>query len=395
MDVIPAGLFWFSLLLGQLGGIPIGGGVNLYLQDIALLVLILIAAVRMGFVQKLVHLRLFRPIALFTVIGIASLAVNGSVYPPTVLVKGSLHLLRWIAYSAMYGVVVLSPLSFGFWIGWLVSFGIGLSAIGLAQILWYPDLRNLWYLGWDPHYYRVFATLLDPNYVGILLVLAIVATSYGAWRYRYWRVWLALATGVMAIALLLTYSRSSYLALLAGMGTAIIRWRLWKAGFITIMIVLIAIVYIPKPGGDTLALDRYDSTVSRVQNWAQTIRRIGERPVFGYGFNVVPFLENEEATGLPGRRGAGIDSSLLFVGVTTGLIGLMSYLWLIVRQVDVALRIKDRALGTMYIATWMALVVHSIFVNSLFYPWVMAWMWTLSGIMARQITSDTSRGVPG
>ena len=53
----------------------------------------------------------------------------------------------------------------------------------------YPDLRNLWYLGWDPHYYRVFATLLDPNYVGILLVLTIFVWIYIWVNNKKLRIW--------------------------------------------------------------------------------------------------------------------------------------------------------------------------------------------------------------
>lgn len=375
---------WLTLLLGQLGGIPLGGGVNLYLQDIALTGLIVVAVLRYGLLHKFVRFRLFRPIALFVLLGIISLLANYSQYTALVIGKGSLYLLRWVAYAAMYAVVAASPLPSRFWIGWLASFGIGLSAIGLLQFVWYPDLRNLWYLGWDPHYYRVFATLLDPNYVGILLVLALCVLGYCYERFPRMRVWISIASGVMALALLLTYSRSSYLAFLAGFVVVIIRSGRWKVGLFLTLCVLLAIVYVPKPGGDTLALDRYDSTVARVQNWGQTIVRIAERPVFGFGFNVVPFLGMEEASALPGRRGAGIDSSILFVGVTTGLMGLMGYLWLIVEQVKYALVSRDRALATAYIATLTALGVHSLFVNSLFYPWVTIWMWVLVGVMERE-----------
>lgn len=379
-------LLWVTLLLGQLGAIPIGGGVILYAQDIALVFMIVVAVVRYNLFAKLRDLRLIRPIALFAGLGIISLLVNSVHYPSWVVVKGSLYLFRWIVYAGMYGVIIVSPLTKKFWIWWLGSFGIALSALGLVQFFVYPDLRNLWYLGWDPHYYRVFATLLDPNYVGILLVLTIFL-----WIYLFfiasnkWRVWIGSGIAIATVALLLTYSRGSYLAFLAGMGTAIALLGRWKQGVMVGLVFLLAIVYIPKPGGETLSLDRYDSTISRVQNWGQTITRIAQRPVFGYGFNVVPFLGRDENTALPGRSGAGVDSSILFVGVTTGIAGLVGYLWLVLQQIKPAFVSKRTPLHVVYVSSFAAVLVHSLFVNSLFYPWVMVWMWVLVGVVEKTI----------
>lgn len=385
-------LLWIALLLGQLGAMPLGGGVNLYLQDIALCLLILVAAVRYKLFTKLLEFRLARPIALFVGLGVLSLVINALQYPAVVIGKGSLYLIRWMVYAGMYGVIIVSPLTKKFWIWWLGSFGIALSAIGLTQFILYPDLRNLWYLGWDPHYYRVFATLLDPNYVGILLVLTIFVWVYLAVRHKKWRLWFVPFFIVAGVALILTYSRSSYLALLGGTASAVIFLKQWKAGLFLALTFLVVIVYIPKPGGDTLSLDRYDSSVARIQNWGQTISRISERPVFGYGFNVVPFLEKSEASALPGRSGAGIDSSVLFVAVTTGLVGLAGYLWLLGSQIMIANRSKETAFKILMYASLTAVDLHSLFVNSLFYPWVMVWMWVLVGIVEKKLDPRSGRG---
>lgn len=360
---------WLCLLFGQLGAIPLGDGVILYLQDIALSLMIFVAIVRHGLLEKFRRFRLFRPIAFFAVLGVVSLIANISYYPSWVIGKGSLYLIRWTVYAFAYGMVLVSSFSARFWLWWLTSFGVALSAIGLVQFVWYPDLRNLWYLGWDPHYYRVFATLLDPNYVGILLVLTFFVLAFMFVRYVRFRIWVVLLMGMVGLALLLTYSRSSYLAFLAGVGAAIVLLKRWKEGLFLVLLFLLAVVYIPKPGGDTLSLDRYDSTLSRIQNWGQTIARIGERPIFGYGFNARPFLS-----------GAGIDSSVLFVAATTGIVGLVSYLWLIIAQVRLALRSKNTHFKMLVISSVSAVLVHSLFVNSLFYPWVMIWMWVLIGV---------------
>ena len=145
---------------------------------------------------------------------------------------------------------------------------------------------------------------------------------------------------------------------------------------------LVAIVYSPKPGGDTLSLDRYDSSVARIQNWGQTITRIRERPVFGYGFNVVPFLDKEAASALPGQKWCGIDSSILLLRQRRELSDSPATFWLMGNQLALA-RSKDSALTMILYASMTAIAVHSLFLNSLFYPWVMVWMWVLLGTIEK------------
>jgi O-antigen ligase len=191
-------------------------------------------------------------------------------------------------------------------------------------------------------------------------------------------------------ALLLTYSRSSYLGFLAAIGTWIVIRKKWKVGLVGLLLFLVAIVYLPR-SGEALSLDRFDSTVSRLANWSESVQRIAQKPILGYGFNVLPFLQQESS--VSSKAGAGIDNSFLFVGVTTGLVGLIAYGWLLWSMIGVgkrALRAKKTSiLGTAYLATLIALVVDSMFVNSLFYPWVMVWVWILTG--AVEGISDPSR----
>lgn len=363
-------VFFGSLLLGQLGAIHLSEGITVYAHDSILLLLIITVFFRRGMIGKLPRLILFRPILIFIFAASVSLLVNVGSYDGWIIRAGSLYLLRWSVYTFLYAIVVFEILPWSLWLWGLAGLGTILAVLGLIQFVWYPDLRNLWYLGWDPHYYRVFATLLDPNYVGILLVLTLFVLSYMLVRYARWRAWITVVMGMVGIALILTFSRSSYLALLAGLCTAVILVKQWrKKGLFLVLLFLLFIVYIPKPGGDTLSLDRYDSTVSRLQNWQQTVMEITKRPVFGFGFNVLPFLSR-----------SGIDSSFLFVGVTAGIVGLVGYLWLIFALAGLALRSRDRQFKILILSSMSALFVHSLFVNSLFYPWVMIWIWVLAGV---------------
>ena len=383
-------LFLVSLLLGQLAGISVAQGVTLYLHDFAA-VAILVYGILTGAIRRsMTGSRLVKSIVAFTIVGVLSLLVNASLVPTTALWKGSLYLLRWVVYAGVYFALAGSLVSSVFLLRGLFLLGTGLAVAGLFQFVFYPDLRNLMYLGWDPHYYRVFSTLFDPNFSGILFVLTLIVGVYLFLQKK--SIWTIGGIGITMTALLLTYSRSSYLGFLAAIGTWIVIRRKWKVGLFGLLLFLVAIVYLPRPGREALSLDRFDSTVSRLANWRQSVQRISQKPMVGYGFNVLPFLREESS--VSSKAGAGIDNSFLFVGVTTGLVGLIAYGWLLCSMIGVGNRAliakKTSILGTAYLATLVALVVDSMFVNSLFYPWVMVWVWILTGVV--EVTSDTSRG---
>ena len=102
-------------------------------------------------------------------------------------------------------------LDVNFWLRGLYGVGIGFGILGLMQFFLYPDLRNLMYLGWDPHYYRLFSTLLDPNFVGIILVLTLIL-GCGLWKKKQKNFFLMIGQLIGFVSLLLTYSRSSYVS---------------------------------------------------------------------------------------------------------------------------------------------------------------------------------------
>ena len=66
------------------------------------------------------------------------------------------------------------------------------------------------------------------------------------------------------------------------------------------------------------------------------------------------------------RSGAGIDNSLLFVGATTGLIGLGAYLWLLAEMMKMGLspyHKKYMGIKTMYLVSLGTVLVGSLFIN--------------------------------
>ncbi len=172
----------------------------------------------------------------------------------------------------------------------------------------------------------------------------------------------------------MTYSRSSYAAFGVAAVYLAIRMKQWKVMFA--LVVFTGLVFIiPRTSGNTLSLLRPDSTLARVGNWQESINLIVKAPVFGYGFDTLRFLAPASGV-IPSKAAAGLDSSILFILATTGIVGLCAYLFLITSMI----RADTRALGPVFAASISALLVHSLFVNSLFYPWVMIWIWILAGV---------------
>lgn len=375
-------LFLASLLLGQLGGIPVYSGVVVYIHDILLVILLVEGFVQYAMRGKLVRPKLFAAIALFAGLAVLSLLANSGVFPLFSLELSSLYLLRWVFYAMLYVLVVQEFVAPAFWLWGLYATGVGLGALGLAQFFLYPDLRNLSYLGWDPHYYRLFSTFLDPNFTGIYIVLTLFLGMY-LWQERKMRIWVAGGQIVAFVSLLLTYSRSSFLALVGGFALIALLKKQWM--IILVVLAFIAVVILlPKTPGSTLNLLRTDSTFARVGNWQEGVNLMSWAPILGHGFDTLRYLSAESGDVIS-KSASGLDSSILFVGATTGILGLGAFGYLIWRMVAAGralLKNKKMAhLGIMFLSMLVALGIDSVFINSAFYPWILIWFWILAGVV--------------
>lgn len=353
-----------ALLFGQLAGVTILPGVVMYVHDMVLLVLL---SIRFWKIKHFVRPRLFGPIVLFSVVGLLSLFFALFKFTPWQVGQGSLYLLRWIAYASVYMILAQETTQGLFFLRGLFFTGSAFSVLGLLQYILYPNLRNLWYLGWDPHYFRLFSTFLDPNYAGLFIVLTIFLGLHI--NKRLWPVQI-----INLLALYLTYSRGSYLAFASGVVIWIVMKKQWK--WLFGLPVFAVLILLPKPGGDTLRLTRVDSTVSRVENWQEATKLCMKSPLIGYGFNTLRFIPRTGETEITSHAAAGVDNSFLFLLVTTGFVGLVSYLWLLWSM---------RSSSPLYWAAMTTTLVHSMFTNSLFYPWILLWWWIIAG------TSRSSR----
>ena len=383
---------WLLLLLlislppGHLTRFEAGNGVALYPQDLVAAAMLLWSVVR-RFRGRRLRPELLQPVLLFTAAALLSLIFAAS-HSLTQLLIGKLYLLRWLAYAGIYffaldfrssgkKIKVLNR-QYGIREALILS-GLALTVFGLAQYLLVPDLTQLKWLGWDDHFYRLVGTLLDPGFTGVMLIL----TLFLGLEVKLGKLVKFLAVGLPLVALPLTYSRASYLALFAAGLVYLLAKKKAKIALGAGAIFLLALLLLPRPGGEGVNLTRLYSITSRLESWRNALVIASDHPIFGVGFNLLRYAQRDygwlDEDWQTSHGGAGIENSYLFVLATTGIVGLAVYLNLLVRM----FMLGKRALGRgkiprpAILASLTAVSVSALFNNTWFYPWIMAWIWLL------------------
>lgn len=342
--------------------------------------------------KKKVEAKLARPIAAFVAVSALSLIVNAKNLPPSEFVNASLYLVRWIFYAVVYFVVLSFNKTF------IAKLKIVLAAAGsivvaggYMQYFFYPDLRNLRYLGWDEHLYRMFGSFLDPNFAGAFFVLFFffllaLLKRYGP-RPRNRTTLIGICI-LSLLAVFLTYSRSALLMLLVSFSLFLILIQKKRWILLFLLAFAIAIFVLPKSfkteGTNVL---RVASSKARIESVARGLQIFSNNPLLGVGFNAYRFAQHRYGF-LTDRdlslthAGAGVENSFVFVLATTGIVGFVSYaylLWSIIKG--------TYKQGNMFSATTTAsiggMLISALFINSLFYPPLMLWLWILIGITER------------
>lgn len=330
-------LLFVSMAFGELQRLP---GLPLYLHDLILISLLLINRRR---------LRLFRPVLWFGLVAIISLIGAAFKMPLNQVLTGSLYLARFLAYSLLINLTV-KPV-------YLIWFSSLIAGFGLIQYLLVPDTRWLLALNWDEHYYRLLSTLLDPNFTGIILVLGLILIYFYRPKARG-------LYGLHLAALWLTYSRSSYLALFSALAVLAVLKKKFKLILLAVAFAA-SLLLLPRPGGEGVKLERIMSVKQRLSNYRLGLEFWRQSPVFGLGFNTLRYFRDNQAS----HSASGLDSSLIFVLVTSGVVGLLVYLNLLRSLWQKSLVLK---------VTLVALLVHSLFVNSLLYSFSLIWLFSLA-----------------
>lgn len=430
-----------SLITGQLLRLPLPGqGGGLLLSDVAT-VLVLFAAVRKWMIgsRNKNHESRIKNYALFIILYSLFIFVLWSLF--TLIIQWSnlgphnflIAFLYWLRLSANLLLLpaLLSLLrDRGIWtftqktLFWTIAV---LVIGGLFQRLFFPDLHVS---GFDPHEGRLFSSWLDPNLFGGFLVLAIfwlsaqvvgrvtiplrqgyegqgrgaapAEASREGWKPSAGPALAFIVAALLALAL--TESRSSFLAL-AGTSLLItpllilffhhvsikIRLGLIISGLVGIVIVALGIgFFLPERLTGLLTVD--ETAQLRVDSLTSAWQLFIQHPWLGVGAGAYQFAARDEGFiqdfSLHSRAGA--DNSLLTLAVTTGIPGVILFLlpWAAITSLGVRQALQGSAQALGVVASFLALLLHSQFVNSFLYSHLLI---TLIIIVALQMTNDKIR----
>jgi len=293
---------------------------------------------------------------------------------------GGLYLLRLFVYTSLFVIAwnISTNKNFSKTIfNSLIVITSAVALFGFIQYFFYPDARNFTIWGWDDHLYRLFSTFLDPGFTSIILVFGFLATLVKYWGEKDKRILFVLVVLLLAIAL--TYSRAGYLALIGGSFISFFLGKNLKKFLLFFGVFLLIIVFLPRPGGEGVKLERTASVILRIEDYQDTLTIFRESPLLGVGYNNMCYARAKYLgkIDLDSHACSGSASSLLLILATTGVVGFLIFLTLIYK---IILNTKRDSYGLVFLSSLVALIIHSSFVNSLFYPWVMGWMGLLLAI---------------
>ena len=155
-------------------------------------------------------------------------------------------------------------------------------------------------------------------------------------------------------ALALTFSRTSFLSLFVGLIYLFLKKPKLRLSLILTSLGLGLLIFLsPKPFGEGVNLKRTFSVTARVSNLKEGLSLFTSNPIVGVGYNTLPFSQDQ-------RSSAGLDNSLVFILATTGLTGLISFLYLLFKAWVLT--------SNLYLkAALLSLFVHGLSNNTLFY----------------------------
>ncbi len=183
-----------------------------------------------------------------------------------------------------------------------------------VQYWFYPDLRNLIYQGWDPHYLRAFGVFFDTAFSAGILSMIFFYLYFSKEKF------LGL---IYFIFIFLTFSRWVIISFIITF--TIFLWQKKKLSWIIFLFFAVGVIIflIPKPFGEGVNLTRVFSIKSRMVDYQNGFFLWKKNPLFGLGYNRLRYLKEGQV--LSSHSAASFHSSFLVILVTGGIFGLVFF----------------------------------------------------------------------
>lgn len=326
---------------------------------------------------------------LFISFALLSLLINLSHYLPYQNLIAFLYLLRFFSLFMIFVLVSIQDKRFKKTVQTImIAGGAIIIALGLIQYFLYPSLRNMLYLGWDEHLYRLFSTFLDPNFTAIfigLYMIFLIKKIKESSDIRIRNLLIILLIG-SSISIILTFSRAAILAFLIVSFFSILRtsYKKYMPILIILSILIIGGMFVFRRSEGTNLL-RVASTQARFGSALQAMTVFKDSPIIGIGFNAYRYAldkhnypSDPRYQDFPHHGQSSTDNSFLFVLATTGILGFILYvnLWTKIIKNNIKAGIENKII----IVSIAFVFICSMFTNALFYTPILLWLFLLLGV---------------
>lgn len=390
IDILLLNLVGLSLLLGQLGRISLGNGIQFYALELLVLVhvLILLFRNRLSLTDSIrqchtelvsasrKHMRISIVIIFWFIFVLFIYLITSLGKDFSDNLKAGMYIARIGLFAIYFYLLTLMNIQKQLMakILWIIS--IVIPAVCLLQYLLVPDLRFLAQFGWDPHMYRAVGLFLDPPIVGVILgVLLFVAlrqahldkTPHFVSAFNNY-----LPVFLNFFAIIFLFSRSTYLAIAFVIFVYLVFQKKYLVGVLWVVVLSASVYFAPKTipayyNLESAKIERVSTVLSRRVELENGFRAWIAHPIFGIGYNRVA----EYKQSLPRVYGTEVESNhsssafhsfWLTQLATTGLIGFVLLL-------SVYLLVMKRSLFWALALTIPALV--GLLDNVVFHPFVL------------------------
>ncbi len=392
------GLLCFIIPFGVFERLQVIPSVFIYFHDLIIFPLFLFVLYKITVKKEITRPGILKGIVVFGLVGLISLLLNARDLNLVDFFVSLSYLIRFLMYSSL--IFIFDYLNIKKIYNLLKTLNLSLLLFvffGFLQYLFSPSLKQFYVYGWDEHFYRLTSTYLDPNFAGISILLYIILLFYfvmEAIKSKEKIAYPIITSFLSILALFLTYSRSAIVAFVFSAPALIIVERRKRLLVLALAIVIFAGILTPK-NFNLVGLNpfRVFSSVERLKSIENAYKVFTTSPIYGVGFNSyryaqkrIGFLDSQwEKT----HAGAGASNSYVFLLATTGIAGFLAFIyfiWEVVRYLIYDSKKTSYSLSKgVALASFTAVLVHSLFDNTFFYSFTMIILFYILGIMGYKV----------
>ena len=329
-------LLFLLFSLGQLGRISFfAQQINIYLYEGCFLLALVVLLGKYGLKPVRVAYKKFQVVYIFFFYLFISFLFSLAKYRPWENYVAALYFFRLLLYFLYFFYLSYHLIKYPDFEKKLrkifIFFVVLTLIISFMQYLFYPNLRNLIYAGWDPHLYRLFGTFFDTSISGAIYGLIFLTLFLKGNTFSKNKWFLFCLETFYLIFVVLSFSRSLYLAFIICIVLHAVVQRWYKRLLIIFVSFVILLAIVPKPFGEGVNLRRTFSIQSRISDYQNALKIWSKSPIFGIGYNRIRYAKVKlniiEAVGSDmTHSGASFHSSFLIILVSAGVIDLIVFI---------------------------------------------------------------------